>query len=115
MKSKFYTIFALAIGTLSFAQVGINTQNPQGVFNIDGGKNNAVTGVPTAAQLADDFIVTTSGSAGIGAIPDASAILELNVSQLASGSQKGFLGPRVALTAYNDASTIPNPALGLLV
>ncbi|MFP8892205.1 MULTISPECIES: hypothetical protein [Chryseobacterium] len=115
MKNKFYTILALAFGTLAFAQVGINTQNPQGIFNIDGGKNNAVTGTPTAAQLANDFIVTNSGSTGIGAIPDASAILELNVSQLASGSQKGFLGPRVALTVYNDASTIPNPAVGLLV
>ncbi len=42
-------------------------------------------------------------------------MLELNVSQLASGKQKGFLGPRVALTAYNDSSTISNPATGLLV
>lgn len=115
MKNKFYTILALAIGSSTFAQVGVNTQNPQGVFNIDGGKNNAVTGTPTAAQLANDFIVTSSGATGIGAVPDASAILELNVSQLASGSQKGFLGPRVALTAYDDAATIPSPAVGLLV
>ncbi|NML72459.1 hypothetical protein HHL23_22160 [Chryseobacterium sp. RP-3-3] len=115
MENKFYTIFALTIGSLAFGQVGINTQNPQGVFNIDGAKNNAVTGTPTAAQLKDDFIVTASGSTGIGATPDASAILELNVSQLAATSKKGFLGPRVALTAYNDAATIPSPAVGLLV
>ncbi|NML69148.1 hypothetical protein HHL23_05000 [Chryseobacterium sp. RP-3-3] len=115
MKNKFYTIFALAIGSLAFGQVGINTQNPQGIFNIDGAKNNATTGTPTAAQLKDDVIVTASGPTGIGASPDASAILELNVSQLASGSQKGFLGPKVALTAYNDVATIPSPATGLLV
>ncbi|MFP3598615.1 hypothetical protein [Chryseobacterium sp. SIMBA_029] len=115
MRNKFYSIFTLAIGSLAFGQVGINTQNPQGIFNIDGAKNNATTGTPTAAQLKDDFIVTASGSTGIGATPDASAILELNVSQLASGSQKGFLGPRVALTAYNDAATIPSPATGLMV
>ena len=29
------------------SQVGINTTNPQGVFNIDGLKNNPTTGVPT--------------------------------------------------------------------
>ncbi|MEI3791100.1 MULTISPECIES: hypothetical protein [unclassified Chryseobacterium] len=115
MKKNIYLAIALTTSSLAWSQVGINTQNPQGIFNIDGAKNNAATGTPTAAQLKDDFIVTASGSTGIGAAPDASAILELNVSQLASGSQKGFLGPRVALTAYNDAATIPSPAVGLLV
>jgi hypothetical protein len=109
----------MTISSLSWSQVGINTQNPQGVFNIDGNTSatttNPATGAPTAAQLADDFIVTASGSTGIGGIPDASAILELNVSQLSTGNKKGFLAPRVALTAYNDASTIPSPATGLLV
>ncbi|AYN02340.1 hypothetical protein [Chryseobacterium sp. 3008163] len=90
MKNKFYIFFALTIGSLAFGQVGINTQNPQGIFNIDGGKNNATTGTPTAVQLADDFIVTASGSTGIGTSPVASALLELNVSQLATGSKKDF-------------------------
>ncbi|WP_223559481.1 hypothetical protein [Chryseobacterium lathyri] len=115
MKKNIYLAIALTTSSLAWSQVGINTQNPQGIFNIDGAKNNVATGTPTAAQLKDDFIVTASGSTGIGAAPDASAILELNVSQLASGSQKGFLGPRVALTAHNDAATIPSPAVGLLV
>ncbi|MPT30260.1 MAG: hypothetical protein E2600_01050 [Chryseobacterium sp.] len=119
MKKNIYITITLMISSLSWSQVGVNTQNPQGIFNIDGKTSatttNPVTGTPTAVQLSDDFIVTASGSAGIGAIPDASAILELNVSQLASGSKKGFLAPRVALTAYNDASTIPSPATGLLV
>ncbi len=115
MKKNIYTAIALTVSSLAFSQVGINTQNPQGIFNIDGAKNNASTGTPTATQLADDFIVTASGSTGIGAAPDASALLELNVSQLASGKQKGFLAPRVSLTAYNDVATIPSPATGLLV
>jgi len=116
MKKNIYTTaIALTISSLAWSQVGINTQNPQGIFNIDGAKNNAATGAPTATQMADDFIVTASGSTGIGAVPDASALLELNVSQLATTGKKGFLGPRVALTAYNDAATIPNPAVGLLV
>ncbi|KQT26159.1 hypothetical protein ASG22_05680 [Chryseobacterium sp. Leaf405] len=41
--------------------------------------------------------------------PDQSSIMEL------SSSNKGFLPPRVALTSATDASTIPNPANGLVV
>ncbi|ANF52789.1 hypothetical protein A0O34_20725 [Chryseobacterium glaciei] len=48
------------------AQVGINTANPQGAFNIDAAKDNAATGVPTAAQQANDVSVTATGSVGIG-------------------------------------------------
>ncbi|WMW77968.1 hypothetical protein RF683_00555 [Flavobacterium sp. 20NA77.7] len=47
---------------------------------------------------------------GIGTTnPDASAKLEV------SASNKGFLPPRVALTATNSASPITNPANGLMV
>lgn len=48
------------------SQVGINTTNPQGIFNIDGLKNNPTTGVPTAAQAADDLVVTSNGNLGLG-------------------------------------------------
>ncbi|MDR6487478.1 guanyl-specific ribonuclease Sa [Chryseobacterium vietnamense] len=48
------------------SQVGINTTNPQGVFNIDGLKNNPTTGVPTAVQAADDLVVTSNGNLGLG-------------------------------------------------
>ncbi|MFC5871159.1 hypothetical protein SAMN05443633_103116 [Chryseobacterium arachidis] len=57
-----------------------------------------------------------SGQVGIGVEnPDPSAILELNVNNLAAGSKKGFLGPRLALASNTDVATIPNPATGLLV
>lgn len=46
-------------------------------------------------------------------IPHTSAILDLNVSSLTP--KKGFLVPRVNLTANNDVSTIPSPANGLMV
>lgn len=47
---------------------------------------------------------------GIGTTnPDASAKLEVNATN------KGFLPPRVALTAINSASPITNPANGLMV
>lgn len=88
--------------------VGIGTKNPQAVFHIDGAKDNAET--PTAAQLANDFIVTPSGSVGIGTVtPDASAILDI------TATNKGLLGPRVALNSITDETTIPSPADGLLV
>lgn len=44
-----------------------------------------------------------------GAVPDASAILDV------SSSDKGVLIPRVALTGTNDGSTVSSPANSLLV
>lgn len=51
---------------LSNAQVGIQTSNPQGVFNIDAVKDNPATGAPSAAQQANDVAVTATGNMGIG-------------------------------------------------
>lgn len=45
----------------------------------------------------------------IGAVADASAMLDVN------SANKGFLIPRVALTATNNASPVTNPATSLLV
>ena len=55
--------------------------------------------------------VYRTGSVGIGATttPDASAQLDVN------STSKGFLPPRVALTATNAAGPITSPATGLLV
>ncbi len=50
---------------------------------------------------------------GTGTAPDASAILDLNVSGITP--KKGFLAPRVALTGSGDASTITSPATSLIV
>ncbi len=47
---------------------------------------------------------------GSGVDPDNSAVLDLQ-----SGGNKGLLLPRVALTSHTDATTIPNPAVGLMV
>lgn len=46
---------------------------------------------------------------------DTSAALEIDTDQFPAGSKKGFLGPRVQLTGSLDITTIPDPALGLLV
>ena len=99
-----------------YSQVGINTTNPQGIFHVDGARDNPSTGVPTIAQQSNDLIVTSSGSLGIGtSTPNASAMLDINVDGLAAGSKKGFLGPKAALTSQTDQATIPSPAVGLLV
>ncbi|MCG3166701.1 MAG: hypothetical protein POELPBGB_02481 [Bacteroidia bacterium] len=52
---------------------------------------------------------------GTSTAPDASAILDLNVSGLGANAKKGFLFPRVALTGTTDATTIPSPATSLTV
>jgi len=112
-------ILSLIFNNLTYGQVGINTENPQGLFHVDGkstsATTNATTGVPTLEQQSDDFIVMPNGSVGIGAIPTSSAILELNVNQLQPGNKKGFLAPQVALTSSLDVATIKSPATGLLV
>lgn len=58
------------------------------------------------------FLSVTNGFAqtGIGTTtPDASAKLDV------SSNNKGFLPPRVTLSSGTDNSTIPNPAIGLLI
>lgn len=62
-----YSLFLLT-GNCIFisAQVGIQTSNPQGVFNIDAAKDNPATGTPSAAQQANDVAVTAAGNMGIG-------------------------------------------------
>lgn len=56
------------------------------------------------------LLVSTFAQTGIGTTtPDASAKLEV------SATNKGFLPPRVPLTATNSASPITNPANGLMV
>lgn len=104
----------------AFSQIGINTQNPQGIFNVDSKSSpntiNPNTGTPTALQGSDDFVITSSGSVGIGTTtPHSSAILDVNTTNAAAGSKKGFLGPKIALTSNTDQTTILNPAVGLLI
>ena len=56
------------------------------------------------------FIQIAIAQTGIGTTtPNASAKLEVYATN------KGFLPPRIALTATTDASTIASPAAGLLI
>ncbi|WP_415328974.1 hypothetical protein [Chryseobacterium sp. MMS23-Vi53] len=65
-KLLFLSFFGLL--SLFFAQVGINTPNPQGIFHIDGGKDNPKTGIPSAVQQSNDFTLIANSGVGQGAI-----------------------------------------------
>ena len=69
MKKNIIISIGLLLSGFSYSQVGINTANPQGIFNIDGGKDNPTTGsTHTNAQQLNDFTVTAAGNVGIGKI-----------------------------------------------
>lgn len=66
------------------------------------------------------FLVLGFGTAfcqvGIGTVnPDASAALDIDVSNLPAYAKKGLLLPRVSLLSNTDIVTIPNPAAGIVV
>ncbi len=65
--------------------------------------------------LSGGSIAQNVGINGTGAAPDASAILDLDVSSAVFATKKGLLIPRVALTATNSALPITAPATSLLV
>jgi hypothetical protein len=65
---KIISILTLFVSIITFSQVGIGTKNPQGIFNVDGAKDNAETGTPTAAQQLNDFTVLANGNVGIGTV-----------------------------------------------
>lgn len=74
---KIILSIVMAISAFSIkmsAQVGIQTSNPQGVFNIDAAKDNPATGVPTAAQQVNDIAVTATGSMGVGTTAPAAKV-----------------------------------------
>ncbi|MCT2409299.1 hypothetical protein NZD88_17255 [Chryseobacterium antibioticum] len=66
MKKYILPLSMIFISCITYSQVGINTANPQGIFNIDGAKDNPSTGIPSAAQQLNDFTVTSTGKVGIG-------------------------------------------------
>lgn len=65
---KSLLIISLAVSNFNFAQVGINTINPQGVFHIDGSRDNPITGSPSIVQQSNDFSVVSTSGLGIGTI-----------------------------------------------
>ncbi len=113
---KTLLLMLINISANIFAQVGINTENPQGIFHVDGGKNNPVTGLPTSTQQKDDFVVLASGQVGIGnSVPNSYSILDV------SSDNRGILIPRVNLASNvtdlnsDGDNNIGNQPQGLLI
>lgn len=75
--NKCFMYLLLIIPTIFFGQTGINTINPQGVFHVDGAKDNVSLGIPTVSEQINDFIITQSGNVGIGTITPG-AVLDVN-------------------------------------
>lgn len=63
---NYYVTLLLFMSGFTYSQVGINTANPQGIFTVDASKDNPITGIPSAAQQANDFTILANGNVGIG-------------------------------------------------
>lgn len=109
---KNITMFtALLFSASAFSQVGINTGNPQGVFNIDAAKDNPLTGTPSLAQQANDVIVTSSGNVGIGtSAPDTKMDIvkttagALKIADGTQGNNKLFVSNNEGVGSWQNTS-----------
>lgn len=78
MKKKIITLAAcIMVLTPLVAQVGVNTTTPQGTFHVDGAKDNPTVGNPDPTQQSNDFVVTNTGSIGVGTVTPSSKV-EIN-------------------------------------
>lgn len=71
MKNYFLLVIPFLWSSLAFSQVGVETQNPKGIFHVDGNKDNPKndTDPISPAQQANDVVVLqNSGRVGIGTI-----------------------------------------------
>lgn len=88
------------ISTFAFSQTGVNTWNPQGVFNVDGGKDNPPTGAPSPTQQLNDVTVLANGNMGVGTTSP-SQKLEIQTGGTAIAPVTGF-----KLVDGNQANTL---------
>lgn len=65
---KAISIFTCLLPLSIFAQVGINTVSPAGIFHLDGKQDNTLPGGLTPAHTINDFIIDNNGNVGIGTI-----------------------------------------------
>lgn len=114
-KIKLIICVLVICSTEVYAQIGVNTDNPQTLFHVDASGNNATIGVPTIAQNKDDFFINIDNigqaNAAIGVLPasDRRAQLELGANN------KGFMTNGVKLAGTNDLATVLSPMDGMFV
>ena len=91
MNKNIILLIGLLLSGFSYSQVGINTSNPQGIFNIDGGKDNPTTGsAHSDAQQLNDFTVTAAGNVGIGKIAPSTKLHITTGGTAATPNATGF-------------------------
>lgn len=106
MKKNLITLTMIFFSIIAFSQVGINTPNPQGIFHVDGAKDNPATGIPTDVQQANDFTVTSAGNVGIGNLTPASNLHIKN-----RGTATGIGGGEATNTGLLIENPIVNSSL----
>lgn len=87
MRKNLCSVILLFAFSFALSQVGVNTENPQALFHIDGAKDNPSAGIPTSAQQTNDVVVTKQGRIGIGTNTPSSS-LEINSSQINTSGLK---------------------------
>lgn len=101
----------LLSSSIAYSQIGINTNNAQHVFHIDGrattNTENPTTGSPSNAQQIDDFVVTSNGDVGIGTLDPKG---KMDVVSTTSG----FIPPRLSLTERDNLIVDMRPAGALI-
>lgn len=110
MKKNVILLVAMMASSLAYSQVGINTPNPQGTLHVDGAKDNPETGTPTAAQQANDFIVTNNGNVGIGTTTPSEALHVVggaritNIPNALAGDQQLYVDANGVLKKLSSSS-----------
>ncbi len=103
LSNFFLTVSFLFCYTEGFSQVGINTKNLQGIFQVDGAKDNPLSGTPAPNQQLNDFIVTADGTVGIGTVNPTSKLTIDSGTNNQSGMKLTNL--TASSPPYNGATT----------
>jgi hypothetical protein len=117
MKKNTIILLLLVAGNTSvFAQIGINTGNPQVQFHVDGAKDNAATGVPTAAQQANDFAVTSTGNVGVGTVTPSTKVDIISPTAGALKITDGTQGNgKILISDANGVATWQNSSPAVII
>lgn len=106
----------LLFSAVTFGQVGVNTQNPQGTFHIDGAKDNPVTGAPSTVQQANDVIIDSSGNLGIGTTTPSTKVEVINSTSGAVKITDGTQGNnKIFVSDANGAGTWQNTSPAVVI
>lgn len=107
----------LVVNTLS-AQLGINTNNPQAAFHVDGAKDNNIQGAPSITQQLNDFTIVSSGNLGTGtSTPSTKAEINSGTSNisglkfinLTSATPTAAAGQNIGVDNLGNIVTVPSP------